>query len=58
MFRIKIFKAVTDCDAYSMKSNNLTLVNKWADNAKRHYPNNTVTIQHKEKGIWQDWCLV
>lgn len=58
MFRVKVFYTAFGSPSYTIESSNLGLVSTWADKAKEHYPNNIITIQKKEKGTWQDWCLV
>ena len=58
MFRVKVFHAGLGNHAYTIESKDLSLVSKWADNLKKtHYLTHTITIQQKQKGIWQDWCL-
>ncbi len=59
MFRVKVFHAGGGSHAYTAESKDLNVVSKWADDLKAtHYPNHIITIQQRQKGIWQDWCLI
>ena len=58
MFRVKVFHIALGSHAYTRQSKNISLVNEWVENIRKNYINNIITIQIKEKGIWQDWCLV
>lgn len=58
MFRIKIFNGTAFSNAFTRESKDLREIHKWAKNLRKHFLNNTMTIQRIERGIWQDWQLI
>jgi len=57
-YRVKIFNVLPGNHAYTIESSDLVQIRKWAKNTRKHYRNNTITIQRIEKGTWQDWQLI